>query len=710
LKNLLKTLFLLLFPAALLAQNFVEYVPMQNTDLPIDYNNLSAERYIALNEQYAPTDTRQIRRQKEAFFLQNNYVVQDLLKSGTVLFDTEFNVYLKQIAAKILVKDTALLKVTQFYLVRSPAVNAFATQDGSVFIYMGLMAALRNEAELAFVLSHELSHVRQQHALDFFIKTNNIGQKNTNVAQNTFKNNTDDALKQLNNYSQQNELLADFYGYQNYFSSSGYNLNAPENVLNILRYGYLPFENKPFEKAFWEDAHLVFPANYELQWIRKIGNGAENTANERSTHPAIATRRAQLKGLIAADTQAESLDLRPDFLVSETRFAKWKQACKFELPQLFLHYNDFQEAIYSAYLLLHEAPKDLYLKKCIAKGLYGFAKFRNDTTETCAAEIVSFKGIEGESQQLYHFLEQLDGNELTLLAFNYTKNLSEEFNDFELNTIKTDLINELQHFYFKNINEMRTFANDNPDIYFSKALKKYLEEPKFLKAYTLQAAQNRQRNEWVEQPKNNTQKTVVQLGIRKIVIANNSFKSLDTRKGKNRIEHSESLLGAKRFEAAVRQNAKKTKLNFAILPTEPSSNTPAERTLFNHRVLLNEWFSEQLSFGKMPFAGYQAERIKAIADELDCDYFLWTGAVQIRRPKDGVAMATSAIMGIGIYPLLPFAAYSIAKADYSTVIYGVLYNVNTRESRIVKYETVSGNLPNAVINSHLYDMFRQIGE
>jgi hypothetical protein len=322
-------------------------------------------------------------------------------------------------------------------------------------------------------------------------------------------------------------------------------------------------------------------------------------------------------------------------------------------------------------------------------------------------------------QQLYHFLEQLDGAELTVLAYHYTQNLSEQYNDNELKTIQTDLIAEMLRYYFNNTNEITDFVQANPTIYFTKTLANFLKQEVFIKKYTAEiakyAAQNSKSHEnqfFLSKNANNRSKKTVALHIPKIIIVNNTFKSMDMRNedqvAKNKIEYNESMLGAVRFEQSVAENAKKAKLDFLLLPTAPKTNTRANLNLFNNRIVLNEWLAEQIAYGNMPFRGYQHDRIKKIADQMDCDYFLWTGAVQIRQPKDGFNIAANLAIGISIYPLLPFAAYAIAKADYDTLIYGILYNVETQESHLVKYEMVQGNMPNAVINSHLYDMFRQI--
>ncbi|MFQ5483484.1 MAG: M48 family metalloprotease, partial [Nitrospinaceae bacterium] len=44
--------------------------------------------------------------------------------------------------------------------------NAFATPGGYVFVSIGLLRMVRNEAELAGVLGHEVAHIAKRHALE----------------------------------------------------------------------------------------------------------------------------------------------------------------------------------------------------------------------------------------------------------------------------------------------------------------------------------------------------------------------------------------------------------------------------------------------------------------------------------------------------------------------------------------------------------------
>src|SRR5205807_8769391 len=51
-----------------------------------------------------------------------------------------------------------------FQVVASKEINAFSLPGGPVFINTGLIAAADNEAQLAGVMAHEMSHVALRHA------------------------------------------------------------------------------------------------------------------------------------------------------------------------------------------------------------------------------------------------------------------------------------------------------------------------------------------------------------------------------------------------------------------------------------------------------------------------------------------------------------------------------------------------------------------
>jgi predicted Zn-dependent protease len=51
----------------------------------------------------------------------------------------------------------------RFFVVEDPTINASSLPDGTMLVDTGLLASVQNEAQLAFVLSHEIAHVLQAH-------------------------------------------------------------------------------------------------------------------------------------------------------------------------------------------------------------------------------------------------------------------------------------------------------------------------------------------------------------------------------------------------------------------------------------------------------------------------------------------------------------------------------------------------------------------
>jgi len=51
----------------------------------------------------------------------------------------------------------------RFFVIEDPEINAASLPDGTLLINTGLLGAIQNESQLAFVMSHEIAHVLQTH-------------------------------------------------------------------------------------------------------------------------------------------------------------------------------------------------------------------------------------------------------------------------------------------------------------------------------------------------------------------------------------------------------------------------------------------------------------------------------------------------------------------------------------------------------------------
>ncbi|MEK7300409.1 MAG: M48 family metalloprotease, partial [Nitrospirota bacterium] len=62
----------------------------------------------------------------------------------------------------------------RFAILNHDSINAFAAPAGYIFVTRGLLKTIKNEAELAAVLGHEIGHVTQKHILDVIQRSKQI--------------------------------------------------------------------------------------------------------------------------------------------------------------------------------------------------------------------------------------------------------------------------------------------------------------------------------------------------------------------------------------------------------------------------------------------------------------------------------------------------------------------------------------------------------
>jgi predicted Zn-dependent protease len=92
-----------------------------------------------------------------------------LLGVAPPLRDAQLQAYVNRVG-KWLVMQTERPELDwRFAVLDDDTVNAFATPGGHVFVTRGLFMVLRNEAELAGILAHEIAHVLARHHVEALI-------------------------------------------------------------------------------------------------------------------------------------------------------------------------------------------------------------------------------------------------------------------------------------------------------------------------------------------------------------------------------------------------------------------------------------------------------------------------------------------------------------------------------------------------------------
>ena len=129
-----------------------------------------------------------------------------------------------------------------FSILNSEEQNAFAAPGGYIFVTRGLLGALKNEAELAGVLAHEIAHVTRRHMLD----TIRRGAILANVSDLTMSAMDQDPTLFANLIDQMSDMLftkgldknlefeSDLYGAE-YLYRAGYNPRGLKDYLLTLK-------------------------------------------------------------------------------------------------------------------------------------------------------------------------------------------------------------------------------------------------------------------------------------------------------------------------------------------------------------------------------------------------------------------------------------------------------------------------------------------
>lgn len=113
-----------------------EFIPVEISDIALD-----SERRL------------QYRAEEETGILDSSGLLHD---------DKQLEEYLNRLAAKLLPPVQGRPRIIMKVL-RHPSLNAFAYPTGRVYVHTGILAAMDNEAQLAAVMAHEITHVQERH-------------------------------------------------------------------------------------------------------------------------------------------------------------------------------------------------------------------------------------------------------------------------------------------------------------------------------------------------------------------------------------------------------------------------------------------------------------------------------------------------------------------------------------------------------------------
>ena len=170
------------------------------------------------------------------------------LEKGNALFQNErVSAFLTLIGERILAHSDKAPFEFKFSIIRSSAINAFATPGGYVYLNQGLINLVENEGELAGVIAHEIAHVNGHHISEIIDRSKKLsisalaailagaflgGSGDVTAAVTSFSLATATAFSLK--YSREQEEAADRMG-MSYLVSAGYDGKSMLDFLKIMR-------------------------------------------------------------------------------------------------------------------------------------------------------------------------------------------------------------------------------------------------------------------------------------------------------------------------------------------------------------------------------------------------------------------------------------------------------------------------------------------
>lgn len=706
-------------------------------DVPEDFTKLSSEKYrddLAAN--------RDDNLDKD-FFLSTRFFIDDLLLSGKMLFNEPLSNYLNKVARYTLRREKKLYDELRFYVLRSNSVNAFSTDQGIIVFTTGLLAQLENEAQLAYIIAHEVSHFTEKHVRESYAEKQNLSKGKGKYSRMSYES----RISELSIYQKDNELEADKRGIE-IFLTTEYARDEIFSSFEMLLYSYLPFDDVKFDTAFFNTPVMTVPGVFFPDTINSITR-EEDYDDRNSTHPNIKKRMDAAFDMVGDKKSMGELK----FKISESEFYNVRTLARFESVNLAIKERDYGDALYQIFLLRKDHPNNQYLDLAFVQSLYGLAKYKNGNRFSEVTE--KPKNVEGESYKLHFFLKELSDEQMTVIALRHAYDYAAKYpTNTDFRKYKTDLITELgaktnlsisdlkdrpyEEFIDEVEEELKTFdvedsirKIDASDIskYEKIRLKKKLRnmsnevetvngfEADFhlyalhdlIKIGFAKELETAKENYQIEQEererlaadrRENNEKE--RIGAQKVVIVDPIFETYSVR---NKRKHTKSE--DKKLSLGSVYDAEYSKLNIKTQVVDSKNLNQNSVDIYNNLGTIFEWVAEVLEHDDLNMISSSNSQMQTLRKSYGTDHFLFSGIYAYKERHEFSAAHLYGILFVYTIPIV--VADLLVIHNYFEM---VAFSVNAEDDRVefVTVNDVNLRSTNQVIQAYVYDILYSLSQ
>lgn len=722
------------------------------------------------NEILKSSDKFSEKKGKKKFALQASYSLSELVLNGQVLFGDELTNYVSEVGELILnVSSHPKRNQVEFFVVKSPYVNAFTTNEGKIFVTVGLIAQLETEAQLAFILAHEIAHFEHNHVLDGFLLNRKLDKKSST------RYSGGEALLRKSVHSKERELEADDEGLK-LFLKTPYGTSSLYGVFDILQFAHLPIDEVEFDPAYLENENFSVSDEYILDSIRSIELPEDY---ENSTHPSAEKRAKKITEVLEIKSKKGK-----HFIFGSKTFKLKRNIARFELSNILFQKRKYQALLYNNYVLSQDFENNYFVDYSNARALYFLTKYklRNETENI----VKDSDEIQGESQSLYYMVENMPNQSFAIMSVSYIWKLAQKypddkkFKDLSLEILKECIYVEdidegdfikmnKKDFLIKKEKDSDRFDNsednlemDKEEGYTYKRSSKYkkinqkIEEQEkgkvvdgeleitseqsvfyafgglfddpdfsemFKKAYLFKAwrsdydseiaqikANKRDFKKWKK--KNEIEDFVwndskeKSLGIESLIFVDPMHLIFDKRRKEIfRIESTSEK--QMQLREIIKESSNTLNMKTIILDSKDLNVNETER--FNDIILLNQMLKElnvHSELDSIVLSDFSG--LREIAQKYETSKIGWNIMLSFTE-KDKTTGASELIAaGACLFPSLPFFIFDAATPDIITYNFFFVYDIETSKLVYRKKSKIEGNIPKSVIRQNIYHHMSQI--
>ncbi len=305
--------------------------------------------------------------QRENFRDATNFALRDIFTNGNIYFNDPMTAYVRTIGEK-LVKNSKVENKINFFVSKSTELNASSWQTGTVIINIGLLSRLENEAQLAYVLAHEIAHFQMQHPYRQYAQQ--IKNKEMTHGSHLAKN-----FREHFDFSLKYELEADSIALA-IMKEKDYEVNESIKTLNILQHkeqrDVVNLTNYYSSPSFQlEENQLCDYKGYSA-----FKKSVFQVADAHFSGHHIKKRIKNLVDIVSRDyPEKEDLYSFKGSHYDPALFTNASKMAHFEtIQQAFLESN-YLKSIHEAMILIRDFPNNEFLHVKIAENLYHISHY-----------------------------------------------------------------------------------------------------------------------------------------------------------------------------------------------------------------------------------------------------------------------------------------------------------------------------------------------